>query len=98
MEYTQGEWKARKLLPDTHGIITKEAWEIATPEYDVATLIEHSAPIRRESDANLIAAAPRMYEALEYLTETVARLDGYTKDNSESFAMSIEALAKAKGG
>jgi len=65
MEYTQGEWKARKLLVDKHGIINVEAWEITTPEYDVATYISHSAPIRREADANLIAASKDLYEALK---------------------------------
>ena len=41
-------------------------------------------------------AIPAFYEALKYLTETVARLDDYTIDNSESYKMSIEALAKAE--
>ncbi len=63
--FTKGEWKARKLLVDRHCIIKREAWEISTPEYDVATFIEASAPIRKEADAHLIAAAPDLYQALK---------------------------------
>ena len=72
MNYTKGNWQARKLLPDKHGIITKEAWEIFTLEYDVVASIEHSAPIRKESDAHLIAAAPDMYEALKEFLDSVS--------------------------
>lgn len=61
--YTKGEWKVRKLLPDKHGIITKEAYEIYTPDYDVVAQANHQAPIRNLADAHLIASAPDLYEA-----------------------------------
>jgi hypothetical protein len=52
-EHTPLPWEAQRLLPDGK-IITSEAWEIRTPEYDVATYIPMSAPIRKEADARLI--------------------------------------------
>ncbi len=108
---TTGDWEARKLLPDKHGIITREAWEITTPDYDVVASLEHSAPIRKEADAHLISAAPDMYEALrtpiihpqavvvDDLTEAQCR--GELKrvcqriDNFKDIAN--KALAKAEG-
>jgi hypothetical protein len=57
-------------------LIKKEGWEIRTPAYDVATWIEHGAPIRRKDDAYLIAAAPALLEALRpfaFLAEAINR-------------------------
>ena len=63
-EHTPGPWEARRQLADGY-LIKKEGWEIRTDAYDVATWIEHGAPIRKEADARLMAAAPEMFAALE---------------------------------
>ena len=97
-QYTKGEWEARKLFPDRHGIITKEAWEITTPEYDVVASINHSAPIRKEDDAHLIAAAPDMYEALKECLVNLEIL--YRAGNLPKSALHLraeKALSKAEG-
>ena len=64
MTHTPGPWEARRQLADGY-LIKKEGWEIRTDAYDVATWIERGAPIRREGDALLMAAAPEMFAALE---------------------------------
>jgi hypothetical protein len=43
------------------------------------------------------AAAPELYEALKYITDTCRRLGYLNETNSESFQMSMVALAKAEG-
>ncbi len=102
-QYTKGEWKARKLLPDRWGIISREAWEITTPEYDVVAQIISSAPIRKEADAQLIAAAPDMYEALKKAKETIKLWHSTPEFVWRAYQVSPEmtiinkALAKAEG-
>ena len=107
MEYTKGEWIAKKLLPDRHGIIKQEAWEIVTPEYDVVAQHPHFAPIRKESDANPIAAAPDMYEALKAVLPWAKEWIKYLRNNvglgqgagaDEILLSADKALAKAEGG
>lgn len=91
MEYTKGEWKAQILHSD--GVIIKRAaWEIRTDEYDIATYIQNSAPIRKQADAQLMAAAPDMYEALK-------RLEKDLKINGLGVFVGYftKALAKAEG-
>jgi hypothetical protein len=95
MNYTKGEWKARKLLPDKYGIVTKKGWEVFTPEYDVVAMIEHGAPIRREGDARLIASAPDMYEALKVWQKHQQRTHGHYC--SECADLLEKAITKAEG-
>ena len=103
MEYTEGEWKAKKLLPDKHGIVEQTAWEIDTEEYGVAVYIPYSAPIRKEADAQLISAAPELYEALKSIKSWLLE-DGLIAENdllNEHFIkannLANKALSKAEG-
>ena len=57
-EYTKGPWEAQKL----ELLSGREVTEIVTLKYDV---VAHDVGIRNDADANLIAAAPDMLEALE---------------------------------
>lgn len=112
--YTKGDWQARKLLPDRHGIITKEAWEITTPEYDVVARIIGSAPIRNEADAHLIVAAVNacikinpdnpqaVAEALPDMYEALQAFDHYLcaspPHNLKLKKYAVELLEKALAG
>jgi len=53
---TAVEWRARLLVADGI-VITRDAWEITTPDYDIVTDNPRSAPIRKEADATIIVAA-----------------------------------------
>ena len=66
-KHTPGPWKATRLNPDNHGIITETAWEIRTPAYNVAAMFRTRGPIRKEADARLIAKAPLVPVLLEAL-------------------------------
>ena len=61
--YTRGPWNAQRLQADGT-VIKTGGWEITTPAYDVVANIERGAPIRKQTDARLIAAAPELLEAL----------------------------------
>ena len=102
-KHTKGKWEAQLLKADGV-VIKKDAWEIRTPEYDVATEIPQSAPIRREADARLISAAPELLEALidakEHL-EYCGYGDSYERKCAESEGLEDKinkAIAKAEGG
>lgn len=71
MKPTPGPWKADELMPD--GVIIKKrgTYQISTPDYDVATLVPHGAPIRKEADARLIADAPALLETLAELNDAL---------------------------
>jgi hypothetical protein len=59
-KFTQGDWEVRvdQIVPSSKA----ECFVVATDEFDI---ISPFHGIRNESDANLIAAAPKMYEALD---------------------------------
>lgn len=61
-KHTPGPWKAQLLNADGV-VIRKTNYEINTPEYDVATFLGQSAPIRKKADALLIAASPDLLDA-----------------------------------
>ena len=90
MTHTPGPWEARLQQADGY-FIKKEGWEIRTDAYDVATWIQNGAPIRKEADALLLAAAPEMLEALE----AVAKAD--ERDEYIPISDVRTAIAKARG-
>jgi len=63
MKHTPGPWTAVELKADGAIILQDGRYEIRTPEYDVATYLAYSGPIRKKEDAVLIAAAPDLLEA-----------------------------------
>lgn len=67
MTHTPGPWDYRQLHIDGNIITKGDYWEIFTPKYDVAAFISRGAPIRKEADARLIAAAPELLDALRFL-------------------------------
>jgi len=85
MNYTKGEWTARKVPRDSNklNIMCNETF-IATP---------YIAYGQMEANAHLIAAAPEMYEALKAVTNTGAwqRMPEYVIKDI------VKALAKAEG-
>jgi len=97
MSYTPGPWKVTKLLRD--GIVVwKEGYEIRTPDYDVAAWVQHGAPIRKEADARLIAAAPDLLEACEAANETWNdNAPGPGLTERQAIAKLQAAIRKARG-
>jgi hypothetical protein len=101
MAHTPGPWKALMLFADGK-VIRRDAWQIWTPGYDVATYVPGAAPIRKEADARLIAAAPELLEACEAFVETFP-IYGWDNDTSlahkrdELWPKFRAALAKARG-
>ena len=79
MTYTKGEWKVRR-----HGI----TYEVYTGNYEVASGIYRSA------NAQLIASAPALYEALKEARVTLKVLQ---PDGSAVIREIDEALAKVDG-
>jgi len=93
MEYTKGEWKAaNKSGEDTYNIY-------ADQDNSLSYLIARDCT---EANANLIAAAPDMYEALKGLTEW-AKLSfsddvgEWADENDPAIVTAIKAQAKAEG-
>lgn len=82
MNYTKGEWAVRKF-----GTI----YEV----YVSSTTYTIAGRIFRKPDAHLIAAAPRMYEALKLWAE---HQEGTKGHYCETCGLALEeALAKAEG-
>ena len=85
--HTPGPWEAVVQAGNSKGTI----WcSVETPEGDLIPVKAHDPLVWiRIEDALLIAAAPEMLEALEYL---VTRLDSI-----EDIRIAQEAIAKAEG-
>ena len=80
--YTKGNWKAHKNILGT--------WTIAT---DLA----HIADVDRHFNAQLIASAPDLYEALG-MAMRVLRDNDIDESMAGEFEILTDALAKADGG
>ncbi|HUT02789.1 MAG TPA: hypothetical protein VM163_02730 [bacterium] len=85
-------------------LIRRPGWEIRTDLWDVATWIERGAPIRREADARLMAAAPEMLVACEAMLAAINAYRDTDISTMRFFSLLCEgetsvnaALAKAKG-
>ena len=102
MKHTQGPWEVRKLIPDRHGIITREGWEIDTPKYSVVAHADHIPPIRNEADARLIAAAPELLEACEDALGIIGAAIGVVPNFQNDLTLAAQTkllatIAKATG-
>lgn len=102
MQHTPGPWKARPLGDPFNGRFQINNEEGEHRIY-VALVYDYHQP---EANANLIAAAPELLQALENLVQLVdviakypannERLQGYI--NSETRLDAVNAINKAKGG
>ncbi len=82
-EYTKGEWKANKNWMGTYTIHTDDA---------------HIADVDRHFNAQLIASAPDLYEALKYAYEWRWKQTMECGDIYDEVGLKlISALAKAEG-
>jgi len=102
MKYTPGPWKFKEEEGDKHGKFTEKLrrWILDSPSRGCMAIMEAH---KYEDDpdvwdeiranANLIAAAPELLEALE------AMLDEYDvhQGHMGTYTNAIEAIAKAKG-
>ena len=88
MNYTKGEWEVNKVN-------TFEGEEVyAIHAYPEPTRIQRVANVFLEANANLIAAAPDMYEALKLALDETPK-----EPLGEDIKRLIrQALAKAEGG
>jgi len=94
MNYTDGEWTPYQLRSNNVSICVKTEGDLVAVEIaSLNTLLGYDVVI---ANANLIAAAPDMYEALKGLMR-----DYSTNPNSDIFYAAClkarEALAKAEG-
>lgn len=88
--YTKGEWKASYQYPHHVYVTDGNRPPIVAPIADMTALNSE-----KESNANLIAAAPDMYEALKGIQYLCV---GYAELPKELIKTKInEALAKAEG-
>ena len=104
--FTQGNWQVRvdQIVPSSKA----ESFVVVTDDFDV---ISPMLGIRNESDASLIAAAPKMYAALDeavkdlvayqFNARMAAKSDsawvGVSEILQPSVDMARSALAKARG-
>ena len=104
MEYTNGEWKAERI-PTSVG----HAWEIKpihaciyVDNQYIPNDLQNKGSIEAEANANLISAAPDMYEALKMLWKyaTIHNVEGviYPEGSHQEWINKAnEALNKAEG-
>ena len=102
MSYTKGPWKAVRTVADDFSIISMSPDVGWGPLAKVLNPIEGElSPLEVEDNANLIAAAPEMYEALKAILEETENLIGNGNLEalyvSKSFAKLHKALAKVEG-
>lgn len=102
MNYTKGEWKPWQIeCQHPNWTTNTEQWAICagdSGEQGIAkTVLDDTIlAIERKANANLIAAAPDMYEALQQLVDYLAYM-GVPEDCEDKYAEAEQALAKAEG-
>lgn len=108
MNYTKGKWENAGYSPYTYtGINIISGNDALDPKIDIAIVAEYpkaensmEQKSNGQGNANLIAAAPDMYEALKAMIDLIG--DGDLPDNGELSGaaisdMAISAIAKAEG-
>lgn len=93
-KWTPGPWVVQQRMDHPR---VCPAQEIFTPEWDV---VSSDLGIRRSADAHLIAAAPKMYAALEGMLELyeVIFSGAHETPVTKSYRVEAEAaLAEARG-
>lgn len=86
-KFTQGEWEVQYCGQGLTNIILNGNGD------DVIAIVDNSSDTHSPYDADLIAAAPALYEALKGYIEYQKKYGGVVP----SLAKGIEALAKAEG-
>lgn len=59
------QWKVRERSKNGLANSWFPGWDIVGPDGEIATVFQHGDPEREEKQANLIAAAPELLDALE---------------------------------
>ena len=107
MNYTKGEWKAKRGHPSTNFTIfvehgDKMIGEIKIPDIETIALLYppdnmpfDKGDVAEEANAHLISAAPDMYEACKEMLEELKITKGAAGIWLVRWA---KALAKAEGG
>ncbi len=68
--HTKGPWKVVKRQPDNMNSWLP-GWDIVGTDGEVATVFQHGDEELEEHQANLIAAAPELLEALDGFTQFI---------------------------
>ena len=93
MEYTKGEWKVEPIIKNTiFGIFTEYH------HYELARVFIHNG--EQEANANLIASAPDLHEALKLAVEYFESLAGVPQNVSlfnKTLSSCDKAIKKAEG-
>ena len=96
-KFTPGSWEVRieQILPTSKA----ECFTVATDNFDI---VSPMLGIRNEQDANLIAAAPDLYEALEIMLADYWEGSECFDKESQAYAKTVinqsrAALTKARG-
>ena len=98
-EHTKGEWKASQILDNGKAVI--HTGDLSLPFVEVFPNRYRQPPITSEiceANANLIAAAPDLYEALRAAQAYMARKEMYSgvQDRTGLEVKIIKALSKAE--
>jgi len=94
-EYTKGPWTVNKEF-GMQGMIEAD-------QHPVAATCGYASPKGREANANLIAAAPELFEALVNITDRYIALVSsgdcgfWDEEDEDQVIKAKEAIAKAKG-
>ncbi|KKL85876.1 hypothetical protein LCGC14_1950300, partial [marine sediment metagenome] len=78
--FTKGEWKAH-LPKEGNGY-----WKIMCKGKEIGLLYNATTDEELEANANLIASAPDLYEALKEIKEYVIRLDAMGPETAQVIA------------
>lgn len=101
MEHTKGEWKYTEELRANMSMISGDDTVVCGLPNPVDTGYEEGKEaelLEMRANANLIAAAPDMYEALKGITAQFERVDKLYSKDREYIQKANEALAKVEGG
>ena len=91
MKHTPAPWRVQTFAALDGYEVVSDSWDV------VSASLRPAAPIRKLSDARLIAAAPDMLEALRRIVHAI---DGYgcLSEKSDYDLEARAAIAKATGG
>jgi len=99
--HTPGPWSSHPNCKEGKGTAS---WSIISDDSfaTIAIVYKESIPSQQESNAKLLAAAPELLSALDYLLlhtvdDNLKHGIGLTENEEEARQRALDAIAKAKG-
>ncbi len=98
--HTPGPWLAKKsMVPNLYG--SRDVWDgdykIISGNKTVAVVMYYDVTEKTKANARLIAAAPELLKALKVIAVWANNPSNNGADYGHIHALSMEAIAKAKG-